>query len=521
MGNKNNTFTIKRDPKWDVLSEYHFTVDDFHHGNDGPWPQPAPDNPINQMAEVTHLPEQEKKDWKKYVGNMYRWRVLTQWPMGLWYACTHKQYKKFNDEEFNTELCEGLYSKFITDLDEGDLELFKDIKLDSSATYKKTDFSGMEAIAPHCYDGMYAAASITLIQYLADKPRGSQYEVIAIYLYPDADSKGTVFNAHDGESWHLAKYFVLQGAVHRVNLTEHALLHFPYDAINAITKSILPKDHLLYQLLIPHLLLSLGVNKAVLENDGSLINRGKHKFYSPFCAEGIHIRKLLPDGYKGRDDKPNGYPEYFFPKDPILPESHYGDFLGGYYKVFEKFTAKILDCIEDDDEKSWELIGLWTECIREWMPGFPTREDLIENSKPKDRPQLYKVVTMIMWDLSVAHATDHIAIHHKQAHGNPFRLRVAPPYNKAPKANWHENLVKRRDLLTFWFTDLLFYKPANVTCLQDVEYPFNVTNNRTQHYLEQANVEFRAQLKQCEQSLKQQGTVIAADLSDISTSLQY
>lgn len=534
--NKNTGgFTIKYGEKWKNIVKYHFTVDDFYHKNDGPWPQPAPANPVGQMAEVIHLPEDEKKAWKSKVGFMYIWRVVTRWPWGLWYALTHNRYKEYDDAEFNEELCEGLYSKFLTPLDQEDLELFQrfipelDIKLD----YVKADFSCMEPIAPHCFEGMSAAPTITLVRKESRENDGLKYHIVAIYLYQVEEVeegeyktiKETVFQPRDGDPWHLAKYFVLQGAVHRVNLTEHALLHFPYDPINAITKTILPTSHLLFQLLIPHLYLSLGVNKAVLENPGSLINRDKHKFYSPFCAEGKYIRMLLPDGYIGRGvEKKNSYPIYSIQDFPKFPDSQYGVYLKVYYKVFEAFVPKVLNEIEDSDKKSWELIALWVDCIEEWMPGFPTSEQLVKDGKPICRECLYQIVTLVMWDLSIAHATDHIAIHNKQPHGNPFRLRVKPPEKDKTDADWRKKLVTRLDLLTFWFTDLLFYLPNNVTSLQNVIYPFQLSGEHKEEkeaLLKAENQNFLKALCSCEQQLINDKVKLAAKLDEISTSLQY
>lgn len=535
---------ITHDPKWAVLRRFPKTIEDFYHKNDGPWPQPAPENPVTQMAEVIHLPEEELKDWKKNVSSMYLWRVLLGWPRGLWYALWHDRYNEYDDPGFNKEITEGLYSKFMTPLDEGDLQRFRD-KMpeleDDEALYCKADFSCMEPVAPNCRDGMYAAPTITLIKKNCGDETGQKHRVLAIYLYQVEKDEKTVSEEHiftpaDGEHWHLAKFFVLQGAVHRVNLTEHALLHFPFDCVNAISRTILPTDHLLFQLLIPHFRLSLGVNKAVLENPGSLINRDQHKFYSPFSAEGKYVRKLLPDGYVGRGKaKENAYPVYEYPFEPKIPDSQYGEYLQAYYDVFEGFVTKVIDKIDDDDKdgETWQFIGLWADCIEEWMPQFPKGEEFIdfENSKPlpNGRNLLVKVVTMIMWDLSVAHATDHIAINNKRPHGNPFRLRVKPPGNPGESevaSDWHSKLVNRKDLLTFWFTDLLFYKPANVTLLQEVIYPFEISDKdprkkEKEKQLKQYNQDFLKALRDCEENLKKQGVTLAAELKQISASLQY
>ncbi len=540
-------FGIKTDKKWLALQRYPHPVADFIHQNDGPWPQPAPDNPVGQMAEVVHLPKQEQKDWQHNVGNMYIKRLLFNWPQGLWYALTHSRYKHYSDDEFTFELSEGLYSKFITPLDNGDLELIKSIpSFDESIHYVKADFSCMEPVAPNCFDGMFAASSITFFETVQnDDERIQKLKVCAIWLYDsvndakpydndvtNASKKQRLLTPDDGDAWHLAKYFVLQGAVHRVNLTEHALLHFPYDPINAVSKSILPTNHLLHQLLMPHFLLSLGVNKAVLENKGSLINRDKHKFYSPFCAEGEYIRQLLPDGYLGRKGKPNAYPAFHFAEFPKFPKSEYGLFLKAYYDVFEHYVTQVLNVVDDDNEEEhWLYIALWLDSIEEWIPGFPRSEEvvvitkngakpLVKDGEPVGRIKLIKTVSLIMWDLSVAHATDHIAINNKRPHGNPFRLRVAPPYQQ-PDKNWHDKLVQRKDLLTFWFTDLLFYRPNNVTELQNVTYPFAQSDAQKTQHLKALNVRFKQALQDCDTLMQQQLEYLPCRLEQISTSLQY
>ena len=375
LGFKGNT------EKWSSLRRFKFSLDDFIHRNEGPWPQPAPDNPSGQIAQVIHLPQSELDDWKKNVSNKYLRIALTRWPEALFYIWHNKHYNRLDDAHFNAELTEGFNSKFITHLDPGDEEKFKENiapTLDLKRAYK-ADFSCMEPMSHDgaCYEGMYAAPTITLLEKTTSETPGQKYQARAIYIYRVEEDgeliEDHVFTPGDGDHWELAKYYVLQGAVHRINLTEHALLHFPFDSINAITRTVLPTDHLVFRLLFPHLRLSLPVNKAVLENPGSLINRDKRMFYSPFCAPGATVRKLLPDGYIGRTGKPNAYPVYKFRPDPDangsslprpkIPDSEYGEYLGRYYQVFDGFVERALELLEDTDPRSWALIGLWAECI--------------------------------------------------------------------------------------------------------------------------------------------------------------
>ena len=158
------------------------------------------------------------------------------------------------------------------------------------------------------------------------------------------------------------------------------------------------------------------------------------------------------------------------------------------------------------------------------MPGFPVAEEIVLDGKPVDREKLNKIVTLVMWDLSLAHANDHIAIHNKRPHGNPFRLRVPPPTRGEVEPDWHSKLVTRLDLLTFWFTDLLFYKPNNVTVLQEVKYPFKLSgegSDKKEQYLRKENDNFLTALRECERQLEDRGIHLSSRLNQISTSLQY
>ena len=139
----------------------------------------------------------------------------------------------------------------------------------------------------------------------------AQYELVAIALARKNDATGQFAYARDlvfdkathsvGTAWWLAKYFVLQGAIHRINLVDHIKVHFPGDTINAVTKSVLPRWHLINQLLVPHFRLTLPVNNTVLEGQRSIINRDTWYPWSPVTARGDEIRKLIPLAWAGGD----------------------------------------------------------------------------------------------------------------------------------------------------------------------------------------------------------------------------
>ena len=142
----------------------------------------------------------------------------------------------------------------------------------------------------------------------------------------------------DSERWRLAKYYVLQGANHCMNLIEHARVHFPSDAINAVTATALPKSHIVFKLLNPHARLSLGVNNSVLEGAGSLINRTTWTIYSPFAAPGIEVRRLLPFAWHGKAGN-GAYRPFVYPREPRDMPTRYGVFLRKYYDVIYEFVS--------------------------------------------------------------------------------------------------------------------------------------------------------------------------------------
>ena len=101
-------------------------------------------------------------------------------------------------------------------------------------------------------------------------------------------------------AWNLAKAYALQGASYIGLFVVHPALHFPMDTINAITKSAVPRDHPLFQLLYPHCSYALAVDNAVLETeDGVLSNNAQGTWYDPLTANGRVIKRLLVRGMRG------------------------------------------------------------------------------------------------------------------------------------------------------------------------------------------------------------------------------
>jgi len=562
-------------------------IDAFLYGHEGPWPQPSRDHPFGLAPAIYHIPDDEWADWQKYVGSYY---LENSAPFGVKAAArsissavtTPSDYPPMSDAEFTALLCEGLYSKFLSPLDARDAAVFKDhITATDRYDYCKSDYTCMRVVK-ETWPGEAVAASVALIR----RPKNDQefnYEVVALILQVwDKDKKqfvqSEVFTSADGEAWRVARYFVLQGAIHRINLIDHTEVHFPSDTINAISKTVLPKDNLVLCLLQPHLWLTIPVNNTVLEGQRSLINRNTWYPWSPFVAKGDEVRKLLPFGWFGSryyaaegapgdpskdpyfDEINSSYPSYKF--DPIPPKipSRYGDFLNSYFAPVRKFTRGVVEHMNDAD---WNEIGYWAHHIATWIPRFPDRKALLgADGKTPNKDLLADTLAHIIWNASVRHSADHQTLHEMvdgrlDANNNlletpkpvPFILRVVPPLTKGytlqsmpvdssklTMFEWLERAAEAffsnkplcwpADLMSAYWADLLFYVPHNSRLLIEVD--DQSEGDRNLHYafktpeLRQLVADFHEDLKKLDDDLaKNHPKTRFVPLNEIASSIQY
>lgn len=479
----NNFKTFYAHKKHQLKLDYQSS--EFLYPNNGPWPEPSFDYPYGMGPEVNNIPKEEQADWEKYVGSYYTNNALgtagDPTPFGQKGAEFAKNnfmkngmsgYSSLDDKLFVELLCEGLYSKFLCQLDPQDKVLFKAQLAGNKAgkyEYFKSDYSCMKVVKktwPH----EHAAPTIAIFRRERDSDKKyadeGAYELVAIALATrpeDGDysfSSDMIFTAkkHASDSaWWLVKYFVLQGAIHRINLIDHVRVHFPTDPINAVTKSVLPQWHLIHQLLIPHFWLHLPVDNAVLEGEKSLINRNTWYPWSPFVAKGDEIRKLLPYSWAGEsfytDDFNSSYMQYYFslypdsvpdPRDPAnsrvpsfigLGVSRYGKFLLEYFDPILAYTRDVVaqlppppSSADAHEDAAWLEIQHWAYEISQFMPGFPDESEIC------DAETLARVLAMIIWNDAVCHSGDHGALHKMMDDSPvPFVLRVPPPASTAVK----------------------------------------------------------------------------------------
>jgi len=568
-------------------------IDDFMYGHEGPWPQPSRDHPFGQAPGIYNIPQKEWDDWKQYVAKYYLENAA---PFGIRSAETAMhatrehamEYAPLSDEDFNRLMSEGLYSKFLSPLDPREEKLFAAFITDKDRfEYWKSDYSCMRVVR-NTHPGEAAAASVALLR----RPKnddGFNYEVVAFQLqHWDQDAKkfveSPIFTKDDGEAWRVGRYFVLQGAIHRINLIDHTEVHFPPDALNAITKTVLPKQNLVLRLLLPHLWLSLPVNNTVLEGQRSLINRNTWYPWSPFVAKGDEVRRLLPFGWYGSDyyaaknapddpakdpyfDAPNSaYPAYTFdPKPAVLP-SRYGVFLNAYLQPVRKFVRGV---VEHMSERDWIEVSYWADHIAIWLPGFPAGDALVTIGDGGKRTfahdLLADALAYVIWNASVRHAADHQTLHEmvdgrqvKQPDGSmkvvvppmpvPFVMRVKPPLAKDYKLTptsfdrgdlritekfeaFVEYLMHNTplcwptDIVHAQWADLLFYVPHNSRRLMDLGVDAN--GDPEQNYafdtpaLAALVEQFQVDLRGVDEKLKRTPELCFAPLEDIASSIQY
>ena len=524
-----------------------YNFSDFLYGEDGPWPsQPTDGNPCKVAPEVLatgphKITHDEKKAWKKhlehyYIDNSLSYAVsateysakLLGVSLGIWtdldigkemveWMWSGKrpdikdkdqsgQYPALSDSSFTDLIAHGLLSKLLSELDSPDEAIFQNFLNDQTREFWKCDLTHMRVVRK-LWEGEYVAPSVVLLSRPKNAP-GQEYDfrVDSIALFVQSQPGGpydkTVkLKPGDGKAWQLAKYFALQGALVRINLIDHPMVHFPYDAINAIAKSTLPKSSRILQLLLPHLFLSLPVDNAVLEGKYSLINRTSDYPYSPYTAAGEEIRKVFPFYWRGsgtEDDtaeswasgRDNAFPPYLFPTEPRAIPSKYGTFLNAYYKPILDFATGVIASIPADD---WEAIGFWADAVHSWIPGFPNGNEI------KNKSVLAKTCASIIWNGAIVHTADHWMMHQmfEQSLPLPYIMRDKPPESGSPgvEPDYRPTVRLIDDVIPTRLCDLMFFLPHNTTLLSEFKYEFQsdlsdlikkfrdamITTDNTQH----------------------------------------
>ncbi len=302
---------------------------------------------------------------------------------------------------------------------------------------------------------------------------------------------------------------MLQGASYGILFTVHPNIHVPYDPVNAITISSLPKQHLLFRLLQPHLRFSLVLNNAVLESPGSVISNHRITPYDPFTARMKDgVAALFRAGHVGIPGNP-AYLPYAYPMGPGEFDSDYSLFLSAYYPAFRAFVARVLSGVTAGDR----YVTRWAHYISEWIPSFPDGNAIWQPDR------LVDAVTGFMWAVTVVHAADHTAFASIRPTQYCLRLRLPPPAAKRIPDFDRKDLSQPLDVFKAVLATKMFFEPSNVTLLQDTRYAFDA--RRPSRTLIAAQNQFHQDLRATEAKLEADGIPIYVPLQKISRSIQY
>lgn len=465
-------------------------AEDFLYNRSGPWPQPSANHPLGTVPGVLHLPFSETFEWWMKVGTRYLRDLVLYTPQALVKAFGYGGLRELSDAQFADYFFHTCYAKYLTkELSVEVILLFKDY-LQEKKEYVIVDFSAMSLLRP--VDGLCCEKSITLFEVDHKTARP-----VAINL------RDYVVDSTDGDLWTLAKFIVMQGASNHINVAEHPKLHFPMDAINAITKTAVPKNHILFQLLIPHLEVTLKLNYQVLNNPTSLLENKWWMIYAPFPATSDSLRDLMVVGYCGIKGNP-AYKRYTYPiNGPKKVFSDFGAFHEQYYKAYYHFAERVLAEIPAGDK----FVTQWANYIHHMMPSFPNGIDIWKEDN------FSKAVGVLLWDLTIGHAADHRTYSEIPIYHNPMRLRIASPEYKNPNFKLDKKkAVTIMDQAKWIMANRLFYQTWNVTNLMEVSYSFNLPS------LHAAAASFKAHLKDIENNLTTKNYL---PVDEIPGSIQY
>lgn len=508
---------------------------EFLYDLQGPWPQP---NTLNQrlFPAVVHLPFRERMQWNLRVGLRYALQAVFYTPFAAVYGLFNPSPRILSDHEFEERFDNTVFNKMIlpfrapdaagsrsaavreapmaqTSVREAQEQFVqRETQLAAQMAWERfpeqmqasgdeseyfiADFEIFEQL--ETFPGTYAAGTSVLFR--RDSPT-DRLSVVSIRI------NGLKLTPRDGDAWELAKLFTMQAATIRLVFSTHALLHFPEDSINAISKNVLPTDHVLFQLLIPHFDLQLVLDNVVQTSSTSPVKNNQLFPWTPHTGPMVGLVRTLQQLYCGVEDNPH-YPAYHFKHPRRTAGEKYVNFLEAYYQAILRFVRKVLAGIGPDDE----FVCKWADYVAHHVPGFPNSANIfaIQDESAGVRNLDWAVATII-WDVSVGHTTDHYNMGLLDINGNPMRIRVPPPASKDDRFD-RSKLRKWSDFFRYKLFWRLFLRSTTVYRLDKVRYPFSDPK------LRQYNDEFLQDLKDTAKS-------VAADefipLREIARSVQF
>jgi hypothetical protein len=310
-----------------------------------------------------------------------------------------------------------------------------------------------------------------------------------------------VFTPKESHAWELAKFFVAQGSALCLLAGLHPLVHFPMDAINALTKSILPADHPVRVLLQPHLYMQLPLNYRILYIDRSVAHNNQKEIYTPFSVpkEGFfEIMRRFHQGIPGN----SSYPGFEFSLEDRPLYSPFQEFIHEYEMRVLDFVKEVVKSVKPRDPH----IRRWAHHLSPVVKGFPSAETIFQGDN------LSRTLMRFIANVSVVHSVDHHSYASVSPNLVPLRLRVPAPSSKKQSYVDPKTMVNWEDIFRHHMAWEMYFKPATVKRLIDVQYDF------TDPKLKDAVREFHEQLKTLNNDLAESRFI---PLDEIASSIQY
>ncbi len=458
-------------------------------GIDGPWPQHPIIHP-DFAAPVLKFDRADLDDHVRMNVTRYLGQIVLETPKAAWRALRGPRIERVSDDQFESLLTSTAFAQFLLPIvAPREREAFaEDLAARPHGVFATMDFSGFANSRP--LPGVYFAPTVVLLRQRSEL----DWAVEAIRCGEH------VFHPDDGARWELAKYFVLQGAQYQLVMITHPRLHFPIDAVNALTRSLLPSSHRLHGLLSPHFRYTLGLNKAVIHHQRGAVHNNQRDVNVGFPFETESMHEAVALGMRGRGDA--AYPLYDFNSVHIGTHTVYGRYRQAWYQHILEFTRKIAGTLELLDPQ----ITQWADAISAWVTGFPDGDAIW------DHDVLARTLATIIATVSVFHTGDHHSYSRIPLKYLPWRLRHQPPDDSGPNAIDLETLVLPEDHFRAILAHILFFKPVIREKLSSVQYPFRLAEARD------AADEFVEGMAALDRTWGRYGF---AKSSEIATSIQY
>ena len=418
-------------------------------GIDGPWPQQPvlrPDFP----APVLKIDGTDGKDHVLMNVTRYLGQIMLHAPMGALRARFGPRLLPVPDDRFNSILTKTAFAQFLLPTVSTDERKAFATDLDGApgAVFGTIDLAGFADFRP--LPGVYAAPTVVLLRQRSEVG----WAVVAIRC------GAHVLRPGDGPRWDLAKYFVLQGAQSLLVHIAHPRLHLPLDALNAITRSMLPSSHRVKRLLAPHFLFTLGLHKALIHHQRGATHNNQREVSLPFTFETASMHDGFALGVNGLGNQ--AYPAYTLFGVHIGTHTDYGRYRQAWYRHTLEFTRKIVATLQPGDSD----VTRWADEAAKWVAGFPDGTEIWGDDV------LARTLATIISTVSVFHTADHDSYSRIPIGQLPFRLRQPPPDNRNPTTVNVRKLVLPEDYFRHYLAHRMYFKPVLRTTLRSVKYSF-------------------------------------------------